>query len=158
MWPAVREASLSGDNVWIKKSLRHALLICCGVSLAISIPIAFFFPAVNSVWTGGDVSPSGFLVAAVFVWTNILVVGNALATFLNGLRIIRLQVWCALVMAILNVGLSIALTQAVGPSGVVLGSIIAYSIAVLLPFAFVLPRVLSRRFEEIHQSGTPARA
>jgi hypothetical protein len=63
---------------------------------------------------------------------------------LNGLHILRFQIATAIVMATLNVTLSILLASRIGVSGVILGTVIAYPISTLLPLGLYVPRLLRR--------------
>lgn len=143
LWPAFREASLSGDSQWVRSAFRKSMSRCLSASIGLTLVLAVFFHPINQLWTGGRAEPGGLLIVAVFVWSNLQVVGRIIAMLLNGLHVIRLQVVCSLLMTLANVVLSIGLTIRLGAPGVVLGSIIAFTGAILVPYFFFLPRVIN---------------
>jgi hypothetical protein len=63
---------------------------------------------------------------------------------LNGAQVMRFLVVTAVVMATANILLSIALTARIGISGVVWGSVIAYTLFTLIPSWVYLPRIFAR--------------
>jgi hypothetical protein len=77
------------------------------------------------------------------IWTVLRALGTGMATLLNGLRMLRVQTVTAVVMAVLNVSLSIYLTAQIGVTGVILGTLISYTAATLIPLALYVPRALS---------------
>jgi O-antigen/teichoic acid export membrane protein len=88
------------------------------------------------------VTPSLLLLSALGVWAVISSVNGPLAVFLNGVNALRFQAVCAVVMVVANVALSIALTEHIGVSGVIWGSVIAQVMFVLVPIAIFLRRTL----------------
>lgn len=63
-------------------------------------------------------------------------VTGGIASFLNGLNMIRLQVICSLFACLINLFLSIVLSKHYGVSGPIWGSVI--SIVIVYPVMFVL--------------------
>src|SRR5204863_9161652 len=94
------------------------------------------------VWAG--FRPPYLLIVAAAIWVVVLTLGTALATFLNGARVIRAQIVLAVGMMIANLLLSILFTHWLGVSGVIWGSIVAEGVVVVIILAVIAPRVLSR--------------
>ena len=88
----------------------------------------------------GEVAVTFGTIAAFAVWGVMSSVGNAVAMFLNGLGIVKFQVIVASVMAVTNLLLSIWLAGAVGVSGVVWGSVVAYGLTVCGPYYWYVRR------------------
>ena len=65
----------------------------------------------------------------------------------------KFQVATAVLMATANVILSIVLTARIGVTGVVWGSVIAYTVFSLVPVAFYLPRLFARIGDSAVQVG-----
>ncbi len=139
LWPAFRDAAARGEIEWIKKVFWLTLRKSIFISLAITLPLLLGYKPIIAAWVGRSVEPGFLLVLAVFLWTNIAVVGSLITAMLNGLNLIRLQLIIGVVMVLMNLPISVVLTQRMGPSGVVFGSIIAYSLFVLVPIALILP-------------------
>lgn len=142
LWPAYREAFTNGDMQWVRriflKSLRWALFV--------SIPSAFMLVLLGGkiieLWIGPEVVPSTGLLVGCGIWLVFLTLGNALAVFLNGLQLVKIQLIVATSAGILNVALSIWLIQIFGVVGAVFGSVISYFICAILPYFFVIRKVL----------------
>ena len=143
LWPAYGESMARGDTAWIRVTLRRSLAL----STLFTVPSAFALvllarPIVHA-WIGGEVEPPGLLIAGFGIWTVLSGIGTSLAVLLNGLHLLRVQAVTAVLMAVLNVTLSILLTQRIGVAGVIFGTVIAYSAATLVPLLLYLPRVLA---------------
>jgi O-antigen/teichoic acid export membrane protein len=145
LWPAYREALGRGDAPWVRKTFDRSLRLSVAVAgLSSAVLVVFGIPII-SFWVGTSaIQPSFGLILAIGVWTTVSAAGNAVAVLLNGAQVMRFQVITATVMATMNILLSIALTARIGISGVVWGSVIAYSAFSLLPVAFYLPRLFTR--------------
>ena len=144
LWPAYSEAAASRDTAWVRATLRRSLRF----TLVVTVPAAALLLAASgpliSLWSGGDADPPLALLAALAAWTVIGSAGHALAMFYNALKVVRIQLVVAGLMAAVNVGLSIALTHALGIEGVVLGTLISYTIVALLPLGLAVPGILDR--------------
>ena len=110
------------------------------------------------VWSRGKVHPHASLLIGLGLWLVLGSAGNALAMFLNAAHIVRLQVVCATLMAVANILLSIALARRIGVSGLIWGTVISYSLLVVLPYAFLVPRLVQRmqnhKDERLAHAGT----
>lgn len=144
LWPAYAEAMARGDAAWIRTAFRRSLAIGLVISLPSAALITLLASAILTVWIGNAVMPPSTLIVGMAIWSVFRGIGTAMAMLLNGLRLLRVQVVTAAVMAILNVGLSVVLTMRIGVAGVILGTLIAYAIATLIPLSLYLPRVLAR--------------
>jgi O-antigen/teichoic acid export membrane protein len=142
LWPAYGEAISRGDAGWVRQTLRRAvrggLLLSVGGAGVLALVARPFIDA----WAG--FRPPYLLVVAAAIWVVVITVAAVLAAFLNGARVIRAQIVLALLMMVVNLGLSIAFTHWVGVSGVVWGSIVAQLGVVVVVSTVLAPRVLSR--------------
>ncbi len=146
LWPAYREAVANEDMQWVKqiflKSMRWALLI--------SIPSAFALVILGGeiieIWVGHEAIPSNTLLIGCGIWLVFTTIGNAIAVFLNGLQLIKIQLIVATSSGIMNVVLSIWLIKIIGVSGAIFGSVISYFICTLMPYFFVIQKML-RKFD-----------
>lgn len=142
LWPAYGEAVTRGDGDWLTTALRRSLALALGIGcIASALLVALGRPIVN-LWVGHSVSPSLLLLAALGVWGVISSINGPLAVFLNGVNAMRFQAICAVAMVLANVALSIGLTERIGVSGVIWGSVISQVIFVLVPVSIFLHRVL----------------
>lgn len=144
LWPAYAEARARGDAAWIRATFRRSLVL----SVAIAVPSAagLFFTGdwLILLWVGGSVVPGLELRLAAAAFLVVLSLSGPVAMLLNGLTVVRFQVVAAISMAIVNVGLSIALSHAYGIPGVLWGSAIALTVCTLIPAALVIRKYLDR--------------
>lgn len=138
LWPAYREAMVTGDHVWVRATFRRSLWLSLGVAGLSSALLVATGRWIVSVWVPSLPPAETQLLLALAVWTTLTGASGALAMFLNGLGAIRFQAMCGVTMALANVPLSIVLTQRVGIAGVLWGSVVTQVAFVLLPSAAYL--------------------
>ena len=145
LWPAYREALSRGDSAWVRRTFGRSIRLSLSIAGSISGLLVLIGLPVIAFWVGeSSVHPPFELVLAIGIWTVLSAAGNAVAMLLNGAQVVRFQVVSAVLMASANVVLSVILTSWIGISGVVWGSVIAYSTLTLIPDAFYLPRLFVR--------------
>lgn len=144
LWPAYGDAHAHGDVDWIKKAFARSLFISVAVAFVAAFLLTLFVGPILMWWLGGSLAPPTLLVAGVAVWTVMNAAGTSIAMLLNGLHLLRFQMATAVLMAGLNVTLSIILASRIGIAGVVFGTIAAYTLATLVPMAVYIPIVLRR--------------
>jgi O-antigen/teichoic acid export membrane protein len=142
LWPAYAEALVKRDNVWIRKTLSKSLFLLITAAIGMGIVLAVFGRGIIEMWVGPKVHPSTLLLASLGVWSVITAASVPLAMLLNAANVIKFQVIVAIVASGLNISLSIFMTHRLGVAGVVLGSIVAQTIAVLIPYVLFLRRFL----------------
>jgi len=156
LWPAYGESIARGDTMWVRNTLVKSIKI----SLLFTIPAgliltAFGLPIIH-LWTGPQINPPISLLIGLAVWTIIGTCGNALSMFLNGANVIRFQVITAVLMACSALALKILLAKSFGVSGIIWGTVIAYTIFSIIPYIFIVPYVLDK-FKNQIKSGIETR-
>ncbi|MFZ2171103.1 MAG: hypothetical protein WAW61_15880, partial [Methylococcaceae bacterium] len=106
--------------------------------------IVIFGPSLLSAWVGHEVAPPFLLLLALGLWKVCEACGNALAMFLNGTNVVRVQVIVSILFGVISIILKILLVVKIGIAGTVWATVIAYFILVLLPYSFLVPRILKR--------------
>jgi O-antigen/teichoic acid export membrane protein len=142
LWPAYAEAASRGDLQWVRRTLRRSLLLTIAIVVPLNIVLVVFAKPIIRLWVGGTVDPSYFLLIGLGLLSTLLTVSGVPAMFLNGMGVVRFQIIMQSVMAIVNVCLSIVLTRLMGTPGVVYGSIVAWTVCVLIPTWIYIPRLL----------------
>jgi len=144
LWPAYREAITRGDVDWVRKTLKRSIAAGLAISLIVGITLVFTGAPIVRFWSNGEVNPStGLLLGlAVFLLCNSL--DAPVAMFLNGMNVIGFQVIRSILMAALNISLSIVLVQSFGVVGAILGTVVAQIACLIIPSAFYVPRLLAR--------------
>ncbi len=149
LWPAYREALSSGDLLWIQRVFYRSMKLTFFIAAPAALILALFGRQIIALWVGEEVMPSGLLLGGAAVWGLMLVAGSAMAMLLNGLQIIKTQIVVALSAAVLNIGLSIWFISLIGVEGAVYGSVISYLVCAMIPYYFIIPRLLRDRCEGI---------
>jgi O-antigen/teichoic acid export membrane protein len=144
LWPAYGEALTRGDVKWVRETVVRSVRLTVLVSVTASVVLAFIASPLVHLWVGGLVTPSRSLLVALALFAIVISVSNAVSMFLNGTRVISIQAVLTSVMIGINLGLSIVLTQRVGISGVVWGTVIAQTTCFLIPALVVAHRALRR--------------
>jgi O-antigen/teichoic acid export membrane protein len=144
LWPAYGEAITRGDLQWVRRTLRRSLAVALAASIPMALLLLAFAPPIIRVWAGPDIDPSFSLLAGLAAWSVLASVGAAVAVFLNGAGIMRLQIICAVLMAVTNLALSIVLAHKIGLEGIIFGTVIAYVLFIVLPYSVAVPRLLKR--------------
>lgn len=142
LWPAYGEAIERGDHDWVKRTLKSSLLISVRASALFSLLLVVFGARIISLWVGSAVEPPFLLLLGLGLWKTIEAAGNAVAMYLNGANVVRLQVIIAMLTGIAAVILKIVLIGRIGISGVVWATIIAFLAFSVLPLGFLLPRLI----------------
>jgi len=142
MWPAMAESMSRGDIAWARSRFVRvaggavaASAIVCGVLVVIG-------PWVVRIWIGSSVVPSRSLLLAFAVWTVYSLGMGQASLVLNAARVVRPQLWMALLMAVVNLPLSIYLTHRVGITGPLIGSLIAHLVFAGVPTVVLVRRTL----------------
>jgi O-antigen/teichoic acid export membrane protein len=126
LWPAFGDAIASQNMYWARKALVLSSTAAACASIVLVSALAVAMPWLMEQWMNNSVTPAFGLVAVLAVWTIIETVGNVFAAFLNGANILRPQLLLAICMALAAFGLKWVLTPALGATGAVLSTILAY--------------------------------
>ncbi len=141
LWPAYGEALARGDDRWVRDTLRRSLLTA-GLVASVSAAVLLFLAGPLLRWWEPTAEPTPGLLYATAAWSVVFAVSQAVAMYLNGARLIRLQVVLALAMAAANLAASILLVRRIGIAGPVWASVATQSAIVLMPLAVILGRRL----------------
>ena len=143
LWPAYSESISRGDIGWVRKALRRSLAFSVIVAVVATVPLVAFGRSLVHVWVGGRVTPSTALLIALGLWTVLEIVSLPLTVFLKGAGILRFQAVSGLVMAAVNLPLSIVLARSVGIAGVVYATVISIAVCEAVPLIVRVLRALS---------------
>lgn len=133
LWPAYGEARARGDQVWVKQTLMRSLFLGVGFAAVVASILLFAGPWIIKLWVGNSVTPSFVLLLALACWKVIETGGVATAMVLNSHNMLRFQLVTATLVAISVIPLKILLLHAMGISGVVWATILAYTLFSALP-------------------------
>lgn len=141
LWPAYGEAIARGDIEWVRHTLRRSAAVAVTLAFVFSMTLIFLGPWLIELWVGNAVVPSMALLIGLAVWKTVEAGGNALAIFLNGAHVVRLQIVLAVLTAIVALALKIIFVQSIGISGAIWATIFSYSVLTAIPAILLLPRI-----------------
>lgn len=136
LWPAYSEAYSLKDWDWIRRTYFSSLKVGLLAAFSISIILAISINYSMQLLTNNIINASFPLILGMFFWGGLSAVTGGIASFLNGLNMIRLQVVCSFFACLINLFLSIVLSKYYGVSGPIWGSVI--SVVIVYPVMFVL--------------------
>jgi O-antigen/teichoic acid export membrane protein len=111
------------------------LAAVAGLLVAVGQPVA-------RIWVGESLVPPLGLLVAFAAWTVYAHVMGQCSILLNAGGVVGPQVSFAVVMALVNVPLSIVLTKQIGLAGPVVGSLLASMLCCGAPVVFLVRRML----------------
>jgi O-antigen/teichoic acid export membrane protein len=151
-WPAYSEALARGERDWVKRTFFRTLWISISLSAGLSLILVLGQKWLLRWWLGEGFQMPLSLTAGMACWTVLSAAAGAVAMLLNGARVIAYQVVISLLVAAGTLVAKLVLTGPFGPTGIVMGNLLGYSVFWLLPLIFFLPglwdRVAARRQAE----------
>lgn len=112
-WSAITEAYIKKEYTWIKKSINKLVQIWTFVVIVIILMLTIS-QWVYKLWIGDKVYIPFFLSAAWAFFILIQTLNTIFVHFINGTGKIKLQMILAIIMAVVNIPLSIFLARFVG--------------------------------------------
>lgn len=145
LWPAFLEAVARRDIAWVRAETRRVAgwTILGGVAFAIAFVTVG--PRALSIWVGRNYHADKGLLLAFACWGLVYVFTNALGFIHLSVGSLRRHVALAAVNTFANVGVSVVLTQRIGVSGAVWGSVITSLCIVALPLCLLVRRGIRSR-------------
>ena len=112
-WSAFTEAYVKQEFDWIKNSIRKLVYIW-GILSVIAIVMIIASDFVYKIWVGPQVQVPFMLSVASGIFVIIANWNNIFGYFINGVGKVRLQLYYSIIIAFLNIPLSIFLAKNVG--------------------------------------------
>jgi len=141
LWPAYGEALASGDRRWVRQTLIRSLAATACASALAAAALAMFGREILALWVGHQVEAPTLLLVALAAWSVLECCGSALAMFLNGCNVVREQVVVSTVFALTSLAIKIVLVPRLGVAGIPIGTICAYVVTTVIPYALIVPRL-----------------
>ncbi|MDJ0338358.1 hypothetical protein [Cryobacterium sp. PH31-O1] len=130
MWASVAHALAEDDKEWVRRKFWHTFSITMTLFVVAAGLAVLLGPSLVPIWVGSSISPSWDLFLAFAVWNTYNFAMMQFSFLLNGAGKVWSQAIPALIMAGINVPLSIYLTQQIGLAGPLYGSLISHSLTV----------------------------
>jgi len=142
MWPAYADAMARSDGDWIRRSFLRVTLYGMAITAAASLILVSTGNRILALWVGPQMHASAALLIILGVQCIIYAYLQPINFLLNGIGKFKVQVQCAIGMAVLNLALSIFLVRHYGIIGAVLGTIVSQLIVQVIPLTIVSMRAL----------------
>jgi O-antigen/teichoic acid export membrane protein len=145
LWPAYGKKYAENNWPWLRRTFfRSSLGIYAAMVMFITTLYVFRDP-LFSYWLQNRILIPAELILAFSFWSLVNITVDVLATFLNALNKLRIQIITSLFMIVFNLLFSILLSKMVGVTGVVYGSAIAMLCCCCIPMMLFLRRVFSNK-------------
>jgi O-antigen/teichoic acid export membrane protein len=132
-WSAITDAATKNDNMWIANSIKSLFkiwsVLVIGILLMLIVSQRFYF-----FWIGSAVTIPLMLSCFMAVYAIIITFSSILSSFLNGVGIIKIQMFVGIIQMIINVPISIYFAKylQLGNAGVILGTCATLIIGVII--------------------------
>jgi O-antigen/teichoic acid export membrane protein len=153
VWPAYVDALAQSDGRWIYRTFLRVAAGGTLITVLLTSVLVILGNRILSFWVGPQMHASLALLGTLGLLCFFNAFLQPMAFLLTGLGIFRFQVINFLVMAVVNLGLSILFVKRYGVLGAALGTVIAILVVQIVPYAIVTVRTL-RRLR--HQTGNRA--
>jgi O-antigen/teichoic acid export membrane protein len=144
LWAAYADAHARSAKEFIRKTLYRSL----GVSLLYSLPIALalvvFGDFVIDYWTSGKIEVPTSLLLAFCAFAVVEALGNAFAMFLNGVGVVKEQVYIVCVFVLLVLPLKLLAVESHGALGVVVAGLGVYLLVHIAGYSIFWRRIMDR--------------
>ena len=145
LWPAYTDAITRGEQAWVVRTVRLSILGTVGFVSVLSLTLVLWRGPVFTLWLGpGHAAPSLELMSGFALLAVVSTAGSAMSIALNAASIIRFQVLTASIMGAGAIAAKIAGAGTLGLSGVIWGTVAAYSLLSLFPTVLYVRRWLGR--------------
>lgn len=133
LWSRYTHAAASKDYPWMRTALGKSHWVFA-VLIVPALMLCVFGHDIILLWSGYSIDSNFDLLVAMLIFVLLRVWTDVYAYFLNGVGVLKLQMWLAVIQAVINIPLSVALGRVYGMPGVVYGSVLTLSLsAILLP-------------------------
>ena len=145
LWPAISDALATRDYAWVRsayqKNLRRSALISCLAASGILLAGNW----VLALWTHGVLQAPWPLLGLMAIWVVLEGYGQCMAMLLNAMRVVRFQLLVALALLVVGLLLKLELSERSGLYGPILGTVVAFVIAVAVPETIFIRKLWTSR-------------
>lgn len=138
LWPAITDAVVRGDRIWIRQAYRRLIMSALGFCVLVALALAALGTVLIPVWAGDDVRPGLALNAALGAYFVIWMWNHCHSTVLFGLG----RLWTVAGVTLVEGTLVLVLAWLLVPHYGALGTAIALCTAGMVITGWVLPLVV----------------
>lgn len=128
LWSAFTQAKALNDFVWLKKTMNKLNKFMILIVIVLFF-MGFLANPIITIWTSGKVLVSNQMVWIFALYTLISIWNTIYAVFLNGISVIKIQIYTSVAAALLNIPFAVVFVKYfnMGSDGVVLSMAISLS-------------------------------
>jgi O-antigen/teichoic acid export membrane protein len=145
LWPLYTHYFAKNNWSKIKSTYNRTMLFSFFITLLYSLILILCKDLIETIWLDNKVSINMNLIYVFSIWTIFNTsIANNIGVLLNSLNIVKSQIYLSFIMIILNVFLSILLSNNYGVVGVVWGSLIASAFVSCLPLSIYIQKIFKK--------------
>lgn len=148
LWGAYADAHARGDIQFIRKTLKVSLLGTLALSLALSAGLFLTTQWILDIWVDDAVQVSSQLVLAFAVWKVLQCVGHSFSMALNGMHIVKIQVYSVIMLCMLALPMKLLLIPEYGAAGAVWSTVAAYTLSTVIFYLIVFRKYVVSEFSQ----------
>jgi O-antigen/teichoic acid export membrane protein len=138
LWAAYADAAARHDTNYIRRTLIGAILKSFAYTLTTGLLLVLFMDRILVVWLDARISIPALTVSLYCAWSVCESAGNAVAMYMNGTAVLRLQLWILLCFLSVLVPLKVFWAPQFGLDGLIGANVLAYVLTVMLPYSVFL--------------------
>ncbi|MCG6405531.1 polysaccharide biosynthesis C-terminal domain-containing protein [Vibrio fluvialis] len=129
LWSAYTVKWDKEDYNWVFNKLNQSIKLTVVICLAM-LGFSLIFDRLLYLWIGDDSLYNSKLALSVFLLTGLRIWSGNFSTLLNGLGVVKVQMYCSIFAIILNIPISIILVKNynLGIEGVAIGTVLSLAI------------------------------
>lgn len=141
-WPAAARADAAGDHAKVAQIFRYTLLIGSTGATSVAVVLAVTYQPLLSFWLGQGhgLETDILIVLGMVAWVAVATLVNTCDMVLRARNETKLLARAMTSMAVINVATTLILLPVIGPAGAIFGSVIGYTLALLLPYSLRLSK------------------
>lgn len=144
LWPAYGEAVSRGDMHWVRRTLSLTMLTVFSGSVIAAATLLVSARYILHIWVGPSIHPAFMLLLGLAIWEVVRACTGTLQMFLNGAGFMRFQAVTHIIFGMACVTAKFWSAKHYGVQGVPWAGVITYALLILLPAAWLTPRLLRR--------------
>lgn len=144
LWPAYGEAIARGDSVWVRNTLKKSIKISAFMAFGLSSVMLLASDFLLSAWVGHQVDIPMKLLVGLAVWKVFEACGGALSVYLNGARVVGVQVVLSLLTAVCSIGVKSFVLPLFGVSAIPWVTSACFVVFSLFPYYVLMTNKLPR--------------
>ncbi len=140
LWSAYADAHANGDNDFVRSTLLGAIKRTSLLALIGCLGIVSFSSYIFQIWLNAKVSVSLDFVIIYAIWIFVQCVFMPVTMFLNGLGIVKIQMYVVVLFCIVCLPMKIYFAHLFGAVGVIQAAVLSYVMVAVIPYAWLFFR------------------